>query len=64
MQLKEHRVHLPERFGSYQLVEWKVEPQIKRYLYLITSCSNCFSFPGNPLSLEPSNLFEALGTPS
>lgn len=30
LQLKEHRVHLPERFGSYQLVEWKVEPQIKR----------------------------------
>ncbi|MQM05159.1 hypothetical protein Taro_037967, partial [Colocasia esculenta] len=24
--LTEHRVHLPENFGSYKLVEWKVEP--------------------------------------
>ncbi|ONK59932.1 uncharacterized protein A4U43_C08F12430 [Asparagus officinalis] len=28
--LTEHRVRLPETFGSYQLLEWKVEPPSKR----------------------------------
>ncbi|KAI6689090.1 hypothetical protein NL676_025918 [Syzygium grande] len=28
--LRDHHVQLPERFGSYQLVEWKIEPQKKR----------------------------------
>ncbi|KAF8410158.1 hypothetical protein HHK36_002680 [Tetracentron sinense] len=28
--LTEHRVQLPDTFGSYQLVEWKVEPPMKR----------------------------------
>ncbi|XP_009395627.1 aspartic proteinase 36-like [Musa acuminata AAA Group] len=28
--LTEHRVHLPEDFGSYQLVEWNVEPPSRR----------------------------------
>ncbi|KAJ8640720.1 hypothetical protein MRB53_017414 [Persea americana] len=28
--LTEHRVRLPDTFGSYQLVEWKVEPPKKR----------------------------------
>ncbi|CAK7347470.1 unnamed protein product [Dovyalis caffra] len=30
LQLSEHRLHFPERFGSYKLVEWKIEPQKKR----------------------------------
>lgn len=30
MRLRDHHVQLPERFGSYQLVEWKIEPQKKR----------------------------------
>ncbi|KAI3440382.1 Peptidase A1 domain-containing protein [Psidium guajava] len=28
--LRDHHVQLPARFGSYQLVEWKIEPQKKR----------------------------------
>ncbi|XP_030516656.2 aspartic proteinase 36-like isoform X2 [Rhodamnia argentea] len=28
--LRDHHVQLPERFGSYQLVEWKIEPQKER----------------------------------
>ncbi|KMZ63930.1 hypothetical protein ZOSMA_38G00380 [Zostera marina] len=28
--LSEHRVHLPNHFGSYELLEWKVEPLSKR----------------------------------
>ncbi|WCJ35518.1 Eukaryotic aspartyl protease family protein [Euphorbia peplus] len=28
-QLKDHRMKFPERIGSYQLVEWKIEPQQK-----------------------------------
>ncbi|XP_021903439.1 aspartic proteinase-like protein 2 isoform X2 [Carica papaya] len=28
LRLKEHRLHLPERFGSYQLVEWNAEPEM------------------------------------
>ncbi|KAH7524680.1 hypothetical protein FEM48_Zijuj06G0145300 [Ziziphus jujuba var. spinosa] len=28
--LREHRMQLPEKFGGYQLVELKVEPQMKR----------------------------------
>ncbi|KAF8377612.1 hypothetical protein HHK36_030994 [Tetracentron sinense] len=28
--LTEHRMRLPDSFGSYQLVEWKVEPPMKR----------------------------------
>ncbi|KAK8693128.1 hypothetical protein V6N13_070722 [Hibiscus sabdariffa] len=28
--LAEHRVRLPDTFGSYQLVQWKVEPSMKR----------------------------------
>ena len=65
-QLMEHHVHLPERFGSYELVEWKVEPQIKRYLYLhsFTSCIKLFPISWNSLLLESSNSFEALGTAS
>ncbi|XP_038715791.1 aspartic proteinase 39 isoform X1 [Tripterygium wilfordii] len=27
LQLKEHRLQFPERFGSYQLLEWNVEPR-------------------------------------
>ncbi|KAJ8773239.1 hypothetical protein K2173_028416 [Erythroxylum novogranatense] len=27
VRLREHRVQLPERIGSYQLIEWNVEPQ-------------------------------------
>ncbi|KAJ6722319.1 ASPARTYL PROTEASES [Salix koriyanagi] len=30
LQLSEHRLHFPERFGSYELVEWKIEPQKDR----------------------------------
>ncbi|KAA8537821.1 hypothetical protein F0562_027599 [Nyssa sinensis] len=30
LRLTEHRMHLPERLGSYQLVDWNVEPQMKR----------------------------------
>ena len=30
--LSEHRLHFPERFGSYELVEWKIEPQKDRYV--------------------------------
>ncbi|XP_050213236.1 aspartic proteinase 36 [Mercurialis annua] len=30
LQLKDHRLHFPEKFGSYQLVEWKIEPPRKR----------------------------------
>lgn len=30
LRLTEHHMQLPERFGSYQLVTWKVEPQPKR----------------------------------
>ncbi|PON54240.1 Aspartic peptidase [Parasponia andersonii] len=30
LRLKEHHMQLPEKFGSYQLVELKVEPQMKR----------------------------------
>ncbi|KAK9284849.1 hypothetical protein L1049_024029 [Liquidambar formosana] len=29
-QLAEHRVRLPDSFGSYQLIEWNVEPSAKR----------------------------------
>ncbi|CAL1410646.1 unnamed protein product [Linum trigynum] len=29
LRLKEHRLQFPKRYGSYQLVEWKVEPQRK-----------------------------------
>ncbi|CAB4266252.1 unnamed protein product [Prunus armeniaca] len=29
-QLKEHQMHIPQKFGSYQLVKLKVEPQMKR----------------------------------
>ncbi|KAI5563791.1 hypothetical protein BDE02_14G014900 [Populus trichocarpa] len=29
-QLSEHRLHFPERFGSYELVKWKFEPQKNR----------------------------------
>lgn len=32
-QLSEHRLHFPERFGSYELVEWKFEPQKNRYVF-------------------------------
>lgn len=28
--LTEHRVHLPENFGTYKVVEWKVEPPSRR----------------------------------
>ncbi|BBG95184.1 Eukaryotic aspartyl protease family protein [Prunus dulcis] len=28
--LKEHQMHIPQKFGSYQLVKLKVEPQMKR----------------------------------
>ncbi|WOL17655.1 aspartic proteinase nepenthesin-1-like [Canna indica] len=28
--LTEHRVHLPENFGSYKLIEWNIEPPSKR----------------------------------
>lgn len=28
--LIEHRIRLPESFGSYQLLEWKVEPPYRR----------------------------------
>ncbi|KAL6587695.1 hypothetical protein OROMI_000673 [Orobanche minor] len=28
-QLKDHRLQLPERIGSYQLVEWQIEPPQK-----------------------------------
>ncbi|GMI67243.1 hypothetical protein like AT5G43100 [Hibiscus trionum] len=28
--LAEHRVRLPDTFGNYQLVQWKVEPSMKR----------------------------------
>ncbi|KAH7523701.1 hypothetical protein FEM48_Zijuj06G0039700 [Ziziphus jujuba var. spinosa] len=30
LRLREHRMQLPEKFGGYQLVELKVEPQMKR----------------------------------
>ncbi|KAJ4701660.1 aspartic proteinase-like protein 2 [Melia azedarach] len=30
MQLREHNMHFPKKFGSYQLVKWNVEPQIKQ----------------------------------
>ncbi|XP_010271625.1 PREDICTED: aspartic proteinase PCS1-like isoform X2 [Nelumbo nucifera] len=30
VRLTEHRVHLPDTFGSYQVVQWKVEPPRKR----------------------------------
>ncbi|GAV84533.1 Asp domain-containing protein [Cephalotus follicularis] len=29
LRLKEHHMQLPEKFGSYQLVEWNIEPQRK-----------------------------------
>ncbi|XP_021908157.1 uncharacterized protein LOC110822362 [Carica papaya] len=29
-QLAEHRMQLPEKFGPYQLVKWKIEPPSKR----------------------------------
>ncbi|KAJ9166303.1 hypothetical protein P3X46_021077 [Hevea brasiliensis] len=29
LQLRDHRLQFPERFGSYQLVKWKIEPQRK-----------------------------------
>lgn len=32
LRLKEHRLHLPERFGSYQLVEWNAEPEMNLYV--------------------------------
>lgn len=32
LQLSEHRLHFPERFGSYELVEWKIEPQKDRFV--------------------------------
>lgn len=31
MRLTEHRVRLPDNYGSYQLLEWNVEPPPKRY---------------------------------
>ncbi|EEF52314.1 Aspartic proteinase nepenthesin-1 precursor, putative [Ricinus communis] len=27
LQLRDHRLQFPERFGSYQLVEWRIQPQ-------------------------------------
>ncbi|XP_077233719.1 aspartic proteinase Asp1-like [Tasmannia lanceolata] len=30
LRLTDHRVRLPDTFGSYQVVEWKVEPPLKR----------------------------------
>ncbi|OVA01001.1 Peptidase A1 [Macleaya cordata] len=30
VRLSEHRVQLPDNFGSYELVKWKVEPPLKR----------------------------------
>ncbi|XP_010277145.1 PREDICTED: aspartic proteinase-like protein 2 [Nelumbo nucifera] len=30
VQLTEHHMHLPDAFGNYQLVDWKVEPPRKR----------------------------------
>ncbi|OAY51000.1 aspartic proteinase 36 [Manihot esculenta] len=30
LRLKDHRLQFPEKFGSYQLVEWKIEPQRKQ----------------------------------
>ncbi|KAE8665951.1 RING/U-box superfamily protein with ARM repeat domain isoform 1 [Hibiscus syriacus] len=32
--LAEHHVRLPDTFGNYQLVQWKVEPSAKRYVSL------------------------------
>ncbi|XP_058080308.1 aspartic proteinase 36-like [Magnolia sinica] len=32
--LTEHRVHLPDTFGSYRLVKWKLEPPVKRRWWL------------------------------
>ncbi|KAJ9186804.1 hypothetical protein P3X46_002337 [Hevea brasiliensis] len=29
LQLRDHRLQFPEKFGSYQLLEWKIEPQRK-----------------------------------
>uniref|UniRef100_A0A2P2J6A0 Peptidase A1 domain-containing protein n=1 Tax=Rhizophora mucronata TaxID=61149 RepID=A0A2P2J6A0_RHIMU len=29
LQLREHRIQFPEKFGSYELLEWNVEPQRK-----------------------------------
>lgn len=29
--LAEHRVHLPEHYGSYELVEWNVEPPLRTW---------------------------------
>ncbi|XVF17578.1 hypothetical protein REPUB_Repub10bG0135600 [Reevesia pubescens] len=30
--LAEHRVRLPDIFGNYQLVQWKVEPSVQQYV--------------------------------
>ncbi|KAK9228367.1 hypothetical protein WN944_021317 [Citrus x changshan-huyou] len=28
--LAEHRVHIPDTFGNYKLLQWNIEPQVKR----------------------------------
>ena len=35
MRLKDHHMRLPEKFGGYQLVELKVEPQREQYVLLL-----------------------------
>lgn len=29
--LAEHRVHIPDTFGNYKLLQWNIEPKVKRY---------------------------------
>lgn len=46
--LSEHRLQLPDTFGSYKLLEWNAEPSSKRYIIVTCACiTSCFIIHGS-----------------
>ena len=51
--LREHRMRLPEKFGSYQLVELNVKPPVKPYVIFLFSYVHGFSTSCRLSPLDP-----------